>query len=168
MSRSGSSPMSQSDPVIADPAIVVHSLGHAVAALRAASADRRRILLLSAPDAGGYAGAGWFRALVDAAHEAVPEARFSAFLDCGDAIGPALAALRAGIKDVVFTGRPDVARRLANIASQQGARVATARPANVLDLGADFFADEARLMARCAAFLSRAVPPAREDQATRS
>jgi hypothetical protein len=147
------SPMHSADPDIAEPVILVHSLGQALAALRAAAAARRRIALISAPEAGGYAGAGWFRAVVEAAREAEPEARFSAFLDCGDAVGAALAALRCGIEGVIFTGRADVALRLADIARQLGARLATARPSNVLDLGADFFAAEASLAARCAEFL---------------
>jgi hypothetical protein len=148
------------DPIAGDPVIIVHSLGHAVAALRAAAAAPRRITLASAPSAGGYAGAGWFAALVDAAREAVPEALFSAFLDCGDEAGPTLAALRSDIKGVIFTGRADVARRLADIARQHGARLATARCATALDLGADFFGAEPALVARCAEFLSRAAPPA--------
>jgi len=142
-----------------EPVIVVHSLGHAVAALKAAAAAGRRVTLLSAPGAGGYAGAGWFRGLVEAAREAVPAARFSALLDCGDEAGTALAALRARAEGVVFTGRADVARRLADIARQRGARFETARPAAALDLGADFFAAEAGLVARCAEVLARAVPP---------
>jgi hypothetical protein len=153
-------------PGFADPVVIVHSLGHAVAALRGAAG--RRIVLASAPDAGGYAGAGWFKALVEAAHEAAPEVEFSAFLDCGDAVGAALAALRCGIAGVIFTGRTDVAHRLADIARQQGARLETARPTTVLDLGADFFAAEAKLAARVAEFLSRPVPTAAEGQATRS
>jgi hypothetical protein len=151
--------MRPADPVIADPVIIVHALGHAVAALRAAAAARRPVVLSSAPGAGGYAGAGWFRALVEAARAAVPEARFSAFLDCGDAAGPALAALRAEVEGVLFIGRADVAGRLADIARQHGARLDTVRPAAALDLGADFFAAEAILVARCAEFLARTGPP---------
>src|SRR5262250_1346021 len=99
--------------LITDPVIVVHSLGHAVAALKAAAAAGRRVTLASAPGAGGYAGAGWFRGhsiasgaggyagagwfrgLVEAAREAVPEAPFSCLLDCGDEAGAVLAALRS-------------------------------------------------------------------------
>ena len=147
------------DRSIPEPVIVVHSLGHAVAALKAAAAAGRPVTLLSAPGAGGYVGAGWFRRLVEAAREAVPAAGFSALLDCGDEAGTALAALRARAEGVVFTGRADVARRLADIARQRGARFETARPAAALDLGADFFAAEARLVARCAEVLARAVPP---------
>jgi hypothetical protein len=147
--------MPQPDPTVGDPVVIVHGHGHAVAALKAAAAAGQPVVLASAPGAGGYAGAGWFRALAEAAGAAVPEARFSVLLDCDAEAGPALAALRAGIGGVVFTGRSDVARRLAAIARLRGARLVTARPADALDLGSDFFAAETRLVARCAAFLAR-------------
>jgi hypothetical protein len=147
------------DRDIPDPVIIVHSLGHAVAALKAAAAASRRVTLLSAPGAGGYAGPGWFRELVAAAHETVPEARFSALLDCGDEPGAILAALRSQVEGVIFTGRADVAQRLADIAGQCGAAFETARPAADLDLGADFLAAEPRLVARCAEALARTAPP---------
>ena len=67
------------------PAIVVHSLDHALAALSAAFEADRPIIILSAPDSGIYVGPGWFKALVDAAREAVPEATAAFILDCGDA-----------------------------------------------------------------------------------
>ena len=110
-------------------------------------------MLISAPDAGGYAGPGWFKVLVAAAREAVPDIRCSTFLDCGDNVGAALAAIRAEVEGVIFTGRPDVARRLADIAQQYGVRFETKRPAAVLDLAEDFFASPEDLEKRCAAFL---------------
>ena len=142
----------------ADPAptVVVHTFAHAIGALRAAAGAGRPIVIASAPEAGVYAGPGWFRALVAAAREAVPEAQFSAVLDCGGEPGAALAAIRAGIEIVLFTGRADVARRLADIASQHGVRLDTIRSAAALDLDADFFASEDRIGQRCAELLSRA------------
>jgi acyl-CoA reductase-like NAD-dependent aldehyde dehydrogenase len=106
--------------------IVVRSLAEAVAALEAANC--REIVLVSAPGAGLYAGPGWWAALTEAAREAVPAARFSAILDCGDDAGAAMAAIRAGVEAVIFTGRADVGRRLARIAVAQGARLLTIRP----------------------------------------
>ncbi len=138
----------------AAPGIVVHSLAHALGALKAAAGCGCPIVLTSAPDAGIYAGPGWFRALVEAARQMVPAARFRAMLDCGDEPGAALAAIRAQVDGAIFTGRPDVARRLADIAGQQRVRFATERPAAGLDLGADFFADDATIEQRCADFLS--------------
>jgi hypothetical protein len=146
------------DRTTPDPVIVVHSLGHAVAALKAAAAAGRPVTLASAPGAGGYAGAGWFRGLVEAAREAVPETPFSALLDCGDEAGAVLAALRSRVEGVVFTGRADLAHRLGDIARQRGVRFETARPA-ALDLAAEFFAAETRLIACCAEFLAGTAPP---------
>jgi acyl-CoA reductase-like NAD-dependent aldehyde dehydrogenase len=85
-------------------------------------------MLVSAPDAGIYAGPGWWTALAEAAREAVPAARFSAVLDCGDDAGAAMAAVRAGVAAVVFTGGRDIAERLAGIAAARGARLLTERP----------------------------------------
>ncbi len=132
------------------PVIVVHSLAQAIAALRAAARAGRPVVLASAPGAGSYVGPGWFRELVAAAREAVPEASFSALLDCGDDVGAALAAIRSEIESVVFTGRTDVARRLADIASQHDVRLVTERPVPTLDLGDDFFASSEIVEQRCA------------------
>ena len=110
-------------------------------------------MLASPPDAGGYVGPGWFRAVVAAAREAVPGARFSALLDCGDNVGAALAAIRAEVEGVIFIGRADVARRLADIAGQHGVRFETKRPAAALDLQDDFFASPHEIERRCAEYL---------------
>jgi len=134
----------------APPVIVVHSLAHAVAALSAAADAGRPVMLASATDAGIYAGPGWFREVLRAAREAVPAAQSSALLDCGSDAGAAMAAIRAGIDAIVFTGRADVAARLGDIATQAGARLLTARPAALLDLGTAFFADDEELRRRCA------------------
>ena len=133
--------------------IIIHSLAQAIAALTAAARAGRPVALASAPNAGSYVGPGWFGALVVAAREAVPGARFSALLDCGDDVGAALAAIRSEIEGVVFTGRADVARRLADIAAQHGVRFETDRCATALDLGEDFFASGDSVKQRCAEFL---------------
>jgi hypothetical protein len=53
----------------------------------------------------------------------------------------------------VFTGPADVARRLADIASQHGVRFVTKRPVPALDLGDDFFASPEIVERRCADLL---------------
>jgi hypothetical protein len=113
------------------------------------------VILLSATNAGIYAGPGWFGALVKAAAKAVPEAVFTAFLDCGDQPGAALAAIRAGVEGVIFIGRNDVANRLADIAHRRGIKFLTQRPVVGLDLLEDFFAAEPAIQQRCADFLAR-------------
>jgi hypothetical protein len=106
---------------------MIRSLAEAVAALEGAAG--RSIILVSAPDAGIYAGPGWWTALIEAARDAVPAARFSSALDCGDEPGAAMAAIRAGAESVIFTGRADVSERLSAIAAASGARLLTERPA---------------------------------------
>jgi hypothetical protein len=132
------------------PVIVVHTLAHAVAALRAAAEMGRPVTLASAPDAGIYGGPGWFREMIAAARQAVPEAQCTSLLDCGDDAGAAQAAIRAGVEAIVFAGRADVAARLADIAGQRGVRLATERPQPALDLGAFFFAASETLERQCA------------------
>jgi hypothetical protein len=110
-------------------------------------------VLTSAPDAGGYVGPGWFKALAAAARKAVPDARCSCLLDCGDNVGAALAAIRTEVEGVIFTGRRDAGQRLADIARQHGVRFETERPPDALDLAEDFFASQEDLERRCAAFL---------------
>jgi hypothetical protein len=134
-------------------AIIILSLGQAVAALTAAARSGQPVVLTSASNAGGYVGPGWFKALVAAAREAVPDARCSSLLDCGDDVGAALAAIRAEVEAIIFTGRLDAAHRLADIARQHGVRFETKRPAEALDLAADFFALHKDLERRCAEFL---------------
>jgi hypothetical protein len=84
----------------------------------------------------------------------VPAARSAALLDCGDDAGVAQAAIRAGSEAIVFTGRVDVAARLAEIAGQAGVRLLTIRPKPALDLGAGFFAAPETLRRRCADILA--------------
>jgi hypothetical protein len=113
------------------------------------------VILLSATNAGIYAGPGWFCAAVEAAAKAVPEAVSTAFLYCGDQPGAALAAIRAGVEGIIFTGRSDVADRLADIARQRGVAFLTQCPTAGLDLLEDFFAAEPVIAQRCTDFLAR-------------
>jgi delta 1-pyrroline-5-carboxylate dehydrogenase len=124
-------------------------MAHGVAALRAAARAGRPVVLASAPAAGSYVGPGWFRELVAAVREAVPEGGCSSWLDCGEDVGAALAAIRSEIEGVVFTGRADVARRLDDIASQHGVKFLTERPVAALDLVEDFFAAPEVVERRC-------------------
>jgi hypothetical protein len=134
--------------------IVVHGLAHAVAALEAAAEAGKPVTLLSAPDAGIAGGPGWWRELVAAAREAVPDAQSASLLDCGDDAGAAQGAIRAGIEAIVFTGRADVAERLADIAGQRGVRLLTNRPEVALDLVEAFFASPETLRRRSAVILA--------------
>ncbi len=101
--------------------------------------------------------------MVDGARAAVPPAKFSAVLDCGDDAGAAQAALRIGADALVFTGRADVGARLAGIAAARGIRLFTKRPAADLDLAGDFFADAASLRQRCLTTLAAFGSPGIRD-----
>ncbi len=114
-------------------AIVIHSLHHARAAVSAAAEAGAPVTLMSGTGAGSYAGAAWFREVVAAATVEHPEVPVEAVLDCGDAAGHALAALRAGVKAIRYTGPPETARRVADIAEQSGA-VLIQDECEVLDL----------------------------------
>jgi hypothetical protein len=114
------------------PTFVVHTTAQIAAVLRAAGDRPARVV--SAPAASAYLGAAGFRAMVDAAAETVGRRPAAAFLDCGDRAGDALAALREGVPGVIFTGRADVAAKLAAIAEALGVAVATSRPTPAADL----------------------------------
>lgn len=126
---------------------MIHSLAHAVAALESAEKAGVSITLLSPPDFAAYGGAGFFNAIVRRARAKVPGAKSCAVLDCGDAPGLALGALRAGTEAVRFGGRPSVRTKMAEIAAAHGARLLAARP-RALDL-----LDAADVRAACLAWL---------------
>lgn len=129
-------------------AIVVHSLAHAVAALEAAERVGAAVTLLSPPDFTAYGGSGFFDAIVRRARIKVPAAKSEAVIDCGNAPGLALGALRAGAKAVCFRGRKLVREKIASIAAAHGARLLTVRP-RALDL-----LDVTDARTACAAWLS--------------
>ncbi|WP_205574614.1 beta/alpha barrel domain-containing protein [Indioceanicola profundi] len=81
------------------------------------------VLLASDPGAAGFAGPGWWTALVRLLAQDAPDQPFTAILDCGGAPGLVLAALRAGVTDVAFDGPAKVAAKLTDIAAQSGARL---------------------------------------------
>jgi hypothetical protein len=106
------------------PVVVVHGI-----------ADARRVLalgcpvtLLSASGAALYAGCGWWRALVERARAEFPAVALDDILDCADASGYALGALRIGQRRIVLwaeaPGRPAVVA----IAASLGGEVLTSRP----------------------------------------
>jgi hypothetical protein len=153
------------------PAVTVHGATDAAAALAAAgqaalaaagqaalvaagqaalaAARPAGVLLLSAPGAGGFAGPAWFLGVVGAAAAAHPGVPHRAALDCADAAGTALTALRAGVRLVVLGGACPAFAAVAAAAAEVGAAVLPARPESLdlatLDLRRR--ADRARLVA---------------------
>jgi fructose/tagatose bisphosphate aldolase len=114
--------------------IIVHSLEQARAALAAAAALGTAVTVESAAGAGAYAGPLWFKALIEEARREHPTVAVSAVLDCAEEAGTALAALRAGLERVRFTGPEETRRRLAEIAEARGAAVEGASSEPALDL----------------------------------
>ncbi len=98
---------------------------------RPARARRRRawraaaVTLLSAPGAAGYAGCGWWRAMVEAARAEVPGVEGTDVLDCLDQTGRAIEALRYGLRRLVLAGGRAGARRRGG--ARGGARRRAAR-----------------------------------------
>jgi hypothetical protein len=101
-----------------DARITIHSLAEARTALVAAGGGA--VTLASAPNAGAYAGASWFKSLIKQVKSEFPESRCEALLDCGEDAGAALAALRLGVKRVSFAGHPAARARLASVADALG------------------------------------------------
>jgi hypothetical protein len=106
------------------PAIVVHSLAEACQALSLGLPTT----LLSAPAAALFAGCGWWRALTERARQKHPTVLVTDILDCADAPGQAMAALRIGQRLLVLSPSAPGWEAVAAIAATQGGAVLTARP----------------------------------------
>ena len=105
--------------------VMVHGLADA----RVALAVGRPLTLLSAPGAAQYMGCLWWRELLAAAAFEGP-----ALLDCADAPGRALEALKLGLRGVVLAAPPAAFALVAELATAQGALL-LARAPPALDLG---------------------------------
>jgi len=121
--------------IAARPALLVRDLAQARAALRVAREAGRAVAVWSPPGAAAYWGAGYFAALAEEATAAEPGADAAFVLDCGEDAGAAMAALRAGVRALCYTGGAEVRARLADMAAQVGAALLDARP-EAADLGA--------------------------------
>jgi hypothetical protein len=106
------------------PAVVVHSLADA----RAALAHGHPLTLLSAEAAALYAGCAWWRALTQAARAEFPMLPTADLLDCADASGQALAALRIGLLHLILTPDAPARPRVAAIVANLGGTLLPARP----------------------------------------
>ena len=115
------------------PAIIVHDIAQARAALVTAAMLGVAIRVRSAPGAASYLGPAIFRAMIDAARESAAEADAVAVMDCGADVGRALSALRHGIERVRVDLPPAAMMRLADIAESYGAAI-DAEDGDVLDL----------------------------------
>jgi hypothetical protein len=106
------------------PAVVIHGLAHA----RAALAIGRAVSLLSAPGAALFAGCGWWRAVIERARGEYPGVPINDILDCADAPGLALGALRIGQRLLVLSPTAPGWQSVAAIAASLGGEALTSRP----------------------------------------
>lgn len=105
--------------VILAPAAIAHGLAHAKAAL----SFGRPVTLLSAPGAGMAGGAGWWRAMIEAARAAYPATPCQDILDCADSPGMAMAALRLQQRLLVLSDSTPGFAAVASAAALQGSIV---------------------------------------------
>lgn len=105
------------------PRIVVHSLAHARAALQAAGETGTAVTLIGPPGGAAYLGTPFLLEIVGQARAAFPQAKATAVVDCGDAPGLALAALRQGAEAVRLDAAPAVLAKVAEIAGRRGGRL---------------------------------------------
>ena len=122
--------------MILHPAVVVHGLEHVRAALR----QKRPVVLLSAPGAARFAGCLWWRELMalgqaEFPESLMPDSRMGDVLDCADAPGQAMAALRVGQRRLVLDPACPAFPAVAAAAESLGAMVLRHRPP-ALDLAA--------------------------------
>lgn len=103
--------------------VVVHEQVHIEAALAGAAATGQAVVLISGPAMGGAMGGPWFRHLISDVAGFYPQVRFAAVIDCGSAIGFALAVLADGATAIRLQASRDTLKRVRDIAKQSGAVV---------------------------------------------
>jgi len=86
------------------------------------------VTLLSGRGAALYAGCGWWRALVAHASAAYPDVPMLDVLDCADAPGRALAAIRAGQQIFILAEESPGFAAVAAIAEQRRLLLLSERP----------------------------------------
>ena len=111
------------------PAVVIHGLPDA----RAALAPGLPVTLLSASGAALFGGCLWWREVVARARAESPGVEVHAILDCADASGQAMAALRIGVAHLVLWEEAPGWGAVAAIAASQGGEVLV-KPPPALDL----------------------------------
>ena len=129
MQAETTTPAPEHSSVMPHPAVVVHGM----ADVRLALQPRRPVLLLSAPGAALYAGCGFWLALMELAREEFRDAEMHDALDCGDASGLALGAIRIGQRTLVLNPNAPGFAAVAAIAARDGVVLLATRPA-ALDL----------------------------------
>ena len=86
------------------------------------------LCLVTAPGAARYAGPDHLKKICDLAFSEVEGSTADTLIDCGEDAGSAMTALRAGWKDLAFSGDAELAAKIADMAAQCGARVVEKTP----------------------------------------
>jgi hypothetical protein len=107
-----------------NPAVVIHGLAQARSVLMMG----RPVTLLSAQGAALFAGAGWWQAVIARACAEHPDVRMNDILDCADASGLALGALRIGQRELILSPEAPGFASVAAIAASLGSKLLTSRP----------------------------------------
>ena len=106
------------------PAVIIHSLADA----REVLAFGQPVTLLSARGAALFAGSGWWRALLTHLREEHAGVAIADILDCADASGLALGALRTGQLAIVLDAAAPGWSSVAAVAALLGGEVLAVRP----------------------------------------
>lgn len=106
----------------------VRDIVEARQACEAAQAAGRDIELWSPPFGAGQMGPLWFQRMIALVRAEFPDTGIRAVLDCGDAPGHALAALRQGIEAIALDAPERVRRKIAAIAEAGGAELVDRPP----------------------------------------
>ena len=122
---------------------VVHNLNDAKRALEIAVRAGTDVTLLSAPSAASLLGPRIFNEMITAAMSEIQcdSIIIDAAIDCGDAAGPALRAIKEGCKHIVSNAPPDVLVKIRQIATTSNTRVTTGQ-ISALDLGSSHLTDK--------------------------
>lgn len=111
----------------------VHGWKHVAAALTAAREAERPVTLLAPPGATYTGGVGFWAAIEKRRQELFADVDAALIVDCDGAPGHVMAALRVGLKRLIFDGNAAAHARLADIAAKHRAQLLE-RPQAALDL----------------------------------
>ena len=114
-------------------AVIIHDIGHARAAFRAAAEAGCELRLLTPPGGARYAGPAFYREIVRQAADERPEVRYRITLDCDADAALALGALSKGWTQLVLGGKAKVGAKIKDVAGRMGATILRRSPA-ALDL----------------------------------
>ncbi len=84
------------------------------------SAQGEEITLVTPISCSSYLGVSYFLSFNNKIKKIYPSYPFKFFLDCDDNAGEALAAIRSGVKYVLFTGKATSKKRLKSLADKMG------------------------------------------------